>query len=117
MTVKKFEEVEYTPITLGEGVTRKMIFSPVEGPHFSMRSFRIEAGGSIPLHTNLVEHEEYVLSGRAKLTIGNETFEVSKGSAVLIPANVQHAYAALGDQAVEFLDLVPNLPDEIFITN
>lgn len=117
MSVKRFEEVESTPITIGEGVSRKMLISPVEGPHFSMRAFRIETGGSFPLHTNLVEHEEYVLSGRANLTIGDETHEVSKGSAVIIPAKVQHAYATLGDQAFEFLDLVPNEPDEIFITN
>jgi quercetin dioxygenase-like cupin family protein len=117
MSVIRFEEVESTPITIGEGVTRKMLISPVEGPHFSMRAFRIEARGSFPLHTNLIEHEEFVLSGRAKLTIGDETYEVSKGSAVIIPANVPHAYATLGEEAFEFLDLVPNQPDEIFITN
>lgn len=117
MSVKSFAEVESTPITMGEKVTRKMLISPNEGPHFSMRAFRIEAGGSIPLHTNLVEHEEYILDGRATLTIGKETHEVSKGSVVIIPANTLHAFAALGDQAFEFLDLVPNLPDEIFIAD
>lgn len=117
MSVKRFEEVESTPITLGQGVSRKMLISPVEGPHFSMRAFRVEPGGSFPLHTNMVEHEEYVLGGRANLTIGDETHEVSKGSAVIIPAGVPHAFAALGDQAFEFLDLVPNQLDEIVITN
>ena len=117
MSVKRFEDVESTPITLGTGVSRKMLISPVEGPHFSMRAFRVEPGGSFPLHTNMVEHEEYVLGGRASLIIGDETHEVSKGSTVIIPAGFPHSFAALGDQAFEFLDLVPNQLDEIVITN
>ena len=100
MSVKRFEEVESTPNTLGSGVSRKMLISPAEGPHFSMRAFRVEPGGSFPLHTNLVEHEEYVLGGRANLTIGKETHEVSKGSAVIIPAGVPHGFTAVGDQLI-----------------
>ena len=117
MTIKQFEQIEPTQIPTGEGVTRRMLISPEQGPHFAMRAFRIEAGGGMPLHTNQVEHEQYVLRGRAKVVIGDEISEVGAGAIVFIPANVAHSYTPLGDEAFEFLCLVPNLPDETIIVN
>lgn len=115
MSIIRLEQVEPTPVPTGVGVTRRLLISPEQGPHFAMRAFRIEAGGGMPLHTNLVEHEQYVLRGRAKLVIGDETYEVSEGAIVFIPANVAHSYTPIGDEAFEFLCLVPNLPDETIL--
>jgi hypothetical protein len=66
----------------------------------------------MPLHTNRVEHEQYVLAGRARVVIGEETSEVKKDDVVFIPGGVPHSYEALGDEPFEFLCVVPNLPDE-----
>jgi uncharacterized RmlC-like cupin family protein len=66
----------------------------------------------MPLHTNRVEHEQYVLAGRARVVIGEETLEVKKDDVVFIPGGVPHSYEALGDRPFEFLCVVPNLPDE-----
>ena len=81
-------------------------------PHFAMRRFVMDAGGGMPLHTNEVEHEQYVLNGRARLRIGDETVEVRAGDVVFIPARVPHDYRVL-EGPFEFLCMVPNLPDEI----
>ena len=115
MSIKRFEQIDSTPIPNGKGVTRRMLISPEEGPHFAMRAFHIEAGGFMPMHTNQVEHEQYVLRGRANVVIGEETSEVSEGAIVFIPANVPHSYTPIGDEAFEFLCLVPNLPDETIL--
>lgn len=115
MSVKRLEQIEATPVAAGEGVTRRMLISPEEGPRFAMRAFRIEAGGFMPLHTNSVEHEQYVLRGRAKVVIGDQACEVSEGSIVFIPADVPHSYTPLGDEAFEFICLVPNLPDQTVV--
>lgn len=115
MSIKQFEQIEATPVTTGAGVTRRMLISPEEGPHFAMRAFRIEAGGFMPLHTNSVEHEQYVLRGRAKVVIGDESCKVSEGSIVFIPAEVPHSYTPLGGEAFEFICLVPNLPDQTVV--
>jgi quercetin dioxygenase-like cupin family protein len=115
MSIKQFEQIEATPVAAGEGVTRRMLISPEEGPRFAMRAFRIEAGGFMPLHTNSVEHEQYVLCGRAKVVIGDQVSEVSEGSIVFIPAEVPHSYTPIGDEAFEFICLVPNLPDQTII--
>ena len=62
-------------------------------PHFAMRKFRMEDGGGMPLHTNQVEHEQYVLTGKAEIRIGDETYKVEPGNVLYIPAGVAHSYA------------------------
>lgn len=67
----------------------------------------------MPLHTNSVEHEQYVLRGSARVTIGDEVHQVQAGDVVYIEAGTPHSYEALGDEPFEFLCAVPNQPDTI----
>ena len=111
MSVKQFKQIEAEVIPGGEGITRKMLISPEEGPNFAMRCFIIQPGGSMPNHTNLVEHEQYVVNGRARIGIADQVFEVKKGDVVFIPAEVPHWYTNIGDEPFEFLCVVPNKDD------
>ena len=61
----------------------------------------------------IAEHEKYVTSGRARVVIGDETFEVEKDDVVFIPAEVPHSHDVLGDESFEFLCMVPNKKDEV----
>jgi len=70
-------------------------------------------GGGIPAHTNTVEHEQYVLRGRARIGIGEEVRDVGPGNVLFIPAGVPHWYEVQGEEAFEFLCIVPNAPDRI----
>jgi quercetin dioxygenase-like cupin family protein len=99
----------------GTGVSMKMLLSPDESPNFAMRNFTIAAGGHMPLHTNAVEHEQFVLSGRARVRLGDKTIEAAAGDVLLIPAGVPHSYVTLGDEAYSFLCLVPKGDDHIEI--
>jgi quercetin dioxygenase-like cupin family protein len=99
-------------VPAGSGTTRQVLIGPEEGPNFALRKFTMEAGGGMPLHTNTVEHEQYVLGGRARVVIGSEVVEVQKDDVVFIPGGVPHAYEAMGPEPFEFLCVVPNLPDE-----
>ena len=72
----------------------------------------MEPGGGMPLHTNTVEHEQYILRGSARVQIGDDVHEVKAGDVVYIPGGVQHNYSA-GVDGFEFLCVVPNQPDEI----
>ena len=67
----------------------------------------------MPRHTNTVEHEQYVLCGRARVGIGEETYEVAAGDVVYIPAGFPHWYRASAAEPFEFLCMVRNLPDRI----
>lgn len=110
---KHLDTIEAAPQKAGQGVSMKMLLSPDESPNFAMRNFIIEAGGHMPLHTNTVEHEQYVLSGRARVVIGDTTIEAGAGDILLIPAGVPHSYETLGDEAYSFLCLVPKGVDVI----
>jgi quercetin dioxygenase-like cupin family protein len=100
-------------VPAGTGTSMQMLISGAEGPNFAMRRFRIDAGGHMPAHTNEVEHEQYVLSGHARVGIGANVCQVQGGDVVLIPARVPHWYRTVGDEPFVFLCLVPNRPDEI----
>ena len=112
MTVKQSHNVEAMDIKDGVGVTRKMLISPEEGPNFAMRSFAIQPGGSMPNHTNEVEHEQYVLRGKAHISIDGKEYDVKQGDVVFIPAKVPHWYRNSGDEPFEFLCVVPNKEDK-----
>jgi quercetin dioxygenase-like cupin family protein len=117
MSVKHTHNVEAKTVSAGTDVTMQVLISAEEGPHFAMRRFVIQPGGGMPNHTNQVEHEQYVLNGQARIGIGDEVFEVKAGDVVFIPAEVPHWYANTGDEAFEFLCLVPNQPDAITIVD
>lgn len=115
--VRRADEVAFRPVTSGKATEMQVLIGPGEGaPNFAMRRFRMEAGGGMPLHTNAVEHEQYVLKGRARITTGTDTHEVSAGSVLFIPGGVPHSYEVL-EAPFEFLCLVPNGTDEIKIVD
>lgn len=109
--VKNSFQVEAKPVSNGIKVYKRVLISAAEAPHFAMRMFTIEAGGNMPLHTNSVEHEQFVIRGRARIRIGQEVYEVGPGDVVFIPAGVPHDYQTIGQEPFEFICVVPNLPD------
>lgn len=113
MFVKHSAEVPADPVAAGRGTTRQLLIGPDEAPHFALRRFLMEPGGGIPAHTNTVEHEQYVLRGRARMGIGERVVEVGAGDVVFIPAGTPHWYEVLGNERFEFLCAVPNLPDRM----
>jgi len=109
--IKSLDAVPTEKLSAGKQVYRQRLIKPDEAPHFAMRRFIIEPGGEMPNHTNTVEHEQFVLGGRAQIGIGEDTYEVKKNDIVFIPAKVPHWYKTLGDEPFEFLCMVPNLED------
>jgi quercetin dioxygenase-like cupin family protein len=115
MPIKHLIDVPIEPVSAGEGVTYQVLIGPDEAPNFAMRRFIMEPGGGMPNHTNAVEHEQFVLRGRARIGIGAEVFEVNATDIVFIPAGVPHWYQNIGAEPFEFLCLVPNKPDTVEI--
>ncbi len=115
MSVKHANQVESQVVKAGAGTSMQVLISAEEGPNFAMRRFSMEPGGGMPRHTNRVEHEQYVLGGRACIGIADDEFEVQQGDVVFIPGGAPHYYQNIGDEPFVFLCLVPNQPDEIVI--
>ena len=111
MSVKHIQDIPTEPVPNAAGVTKAVLISAQEGPNFAMRKFSMQPGGSMPLHTNKVEHEQYVLRGKARVHLGEEIIEVSAGDIVFIPADLPHTYINIADEPFEFLCLVPNKED------
>lgn len=112
MTIRSAHGVPAEPVAGGTGTRRQVLIGPGEAPNFALRRFIMEPGGGMPLHTNRVEHEQYVLRGRARVRIGDEVREVQADDVVFIQGGVPHSYETLGDEPFEFLCVVPNAPDE-----
>jgi len=111
--VRHAESVAMKEVAAGRATSMQVLVGPDDGAsNFVLRRFRMEAGGGIPLHTNEVEHEQYVLRGRARITIAGETHHVGPDDALYIPAGVPHSYEVL-EGPFEFLCVVPNAPDQI----
>ncbi|HSD32665.1 MAG TPA: cupin domain-containing protein [Gemmatimonadales bacterium] len=111
-SVKHADDVTAQAVTAGKDTTRQMLIGPDEGPHFALRRFIMQPGGGMPKHTNTVEHEQYVLRGRARIGIGDQVHDVRAGDVVYIPAGTPHWYEAQPGEPFEFLCVVPNLPDK-----
>ena len=115
MSVKHSKEIPVETVGSGTATTRQVLIGPQEGPNFAMRIFTIQPGGSMPNHSNTVEHEQYVLDGMAEIGIGDKNYTVQRGDVVFIPANVPHWYKCKGDTPFRFLCMVPNEKDDITI--
>ncbi len=110
--VKRAEEVEKKVVAAGRATEVQVLVGPGDGaPNFALRRFIMGEGGGMPLHTNLVEHEQYVLAGRARMTVGDAVHEVAAGNTLYIPAGMPHSYTVL-EAPFEFLCVVPNSPGQ-----
>ena len=112
--VRKKGSRDSLEVAAGKGTSMQVLISSDEAPNFAFRKFVMEPHGGMPKHTNLVEHEQYVLKGSGILGIAGETFEVSAGDSVYIPSKVPHSYKA-GKDGLEFICVVPNKEDKIEI--
>ena len=117
MSVKHTHTVDKKDVAAGKDTTIQVLISSQEGPNFAMRKFSMQKGGGMPLHTNTVEHEQYVLGGKARIGIGEQVYEVRGGDVVFIPEGVPHFYENIGDEPFEFLCIVPNKKNTITLVD
>ena len=84
--VVALDSIPKKTVEAGKATSMQVLISAETAPNFAMRCFTIESGGNMPEHTNTIEHEQYVLSGRATVGIGGEIYQVKQGDVVFIPA-------------------------------
>ncbi len=113
--VEPADSLPAKPVAAGKETRMQVLVGPDQGaPNFVLRRFIMQQGGGMPLHTNEVEHEQYVLRGRAKIRIGEEVHEVAPDHTLYIPAGVPHSYEVI-EGPFEFLCVVPNRADTTWI--
>jgi len=87
------------------------LLSPKEESDFLVRKIIIKANGSMPNHTNLIQHQQYVLSGEAKVVVGSEVHHAKAGDFIYIPAGVEHYYEACFGSDYEFICMITTKED------
>ena len=89
------------------------VLSPEQESDFIVRKVVIQADGSMPNHTNKIQHQQFVLSGEAKVVVGDETYHAKQGDFIYIPAGINHYYEACYGLKYEFLCMIPTREDKI----
>ena len=112
MTVAHARDLHSQPVKAGQDTSIQVL---LQGPNFTMRRFTMLPGGSMPEHTNTVEHEQYVLQGQARISVAGTQYDVQAGDVVFIPEGIPHWYRNVGEDDFVFLCIIPNKPDEIKI--
>ncbi len=113
--VKPANAVTKDEVAAGSATQTQVLIGEKEGAtNFFLRRFIMGEGGGMPRHTNTVEHEQYVLTGRARVGIGEKVYEVTANDVLYIPAGRPHFYEVI-EAPFEFLCVVPNTPDRLEI--
>jgi quercetin dioxygenase-like cupin family protein len=90
-----------------QGVRLRLLIGEPDGaPNFAMRLISFDAGGRSPHHSHPYEHETFIVSGSGAVEIDGETFSLSKGDSVYVPANAVHHFEA--NDAMEIICVIPN---------
>ncbi|MHB1298937.1 MAG: cupin domain-containing protein [Gemmatimonadaceae bacterium] len=116
-TVRPASEVPAKVVGAGKQTVMQVLVGPEQGDTtFALRRFTMGAGGGMPLHTNRVEHQQYVLRGRARIRVGDAVHEVAADDTLFIPAGEPHSYDVI-EAPFEFICVVPTISDEITLVD
>jgi len=108
------EGVSHEDVDAADGLKKEVLVGESDGaPTLALRRFTLDPDGSVPKHTNAIEHEQYVLRGEYVVGIDDTEYTVSAGDTVHIPAETVHWYRNESDQQVAFLCAVPTGDDTI----
>ncbi len=109
MLIRNINDTPLTPVQMAgvEGATMAIMCGREHGaPNFSMRQFKVEAGGHTPRHSHDYEHEVFVIDGGGTVLLEGSPRPIRAGDVILVPANEEHQFKA-GDAGLRFLCLVP----------
>lgn len=112
--VRRADDVAYETVDAAEGMRKGVLIGESQGaPNLAIRRFTLNPGGTVPKHTNEIEHEQYVLAGTYIAGIEGAEHEVTAGDSLHIPAGAVHWYENDGDEQAAFLCAVPAGDDAI----
>jgi quercetin dioxygenase-like cupin family protein len=80
------------PVEMLPGIVRRTLTA---GDKMMLIEVTLEPGTVVPMHTHPHEQTGYVVSGRMRLQIGDETLDLDPGDAYMIPGGHEHEATAL----------------------
>jgi quercetin dioxygenase-like cupin family protein len=76
-----------------------------QGAPISAYIVKAPPGKGPPLHTHPYVETIFMIEGRATVTIGDETREVTAGAIAVVPANTPHRFVNPGDTMLRQIDI------------
>mgnify|MGYP005631714561 FL=1 len=116
MKIINYKQVMPTAIhngTIKNVAGRVMIGKEDDAPHFCMRVLEMKEGGFTPKHAHDWEHEIFIHAGKGDVFIEDKWHAVSSGTAIFIPANVEHQFRYTSGNFFTFVCLVPKGAPEL----
>ena len=90
------------------GVAEKV----VNGRNMQLIRAEFQPGVAYRLHSHEREQFSFMLSGRMRLTVGEDVAEIGPGDMWYAPGNVVHGGEVLGNEPVVFVDVYSPPADE-----
>ncbi len=107
MKVRNTSEVR--PDTEIPGVALRTLISAQDGaPHFSMRVFEVQPGGSTPFHAHDWEHEVFILQGQGKVKGSQGERPLQPDDVVFVPQGEEHCFVNTGREVLRFVCCIPH---------
>ncbi len=91
MKVANIDQMRSTEVR--EGVSRRVF----TGDGATLAWTTLEPGHTPRPHAHEYEQIVYIVSGRARFTVGDDVAELGPGDVLLVPPNVEHFAETLGD--------------------
>jgi quercetin dioxygenase-like cupin family protein len=89
------------------GVLKHELIGEAEGAtQYRVRYFQVPAGGRTARERHAHDHGVVIVSGRARVTLGDEAHEVGEGDAIYVPGNELHCFETLGEAPLGFICVV-----------
>jgi quercetin dioxygenase-like cupin family protein len=79
----------------------------IDAPDYRLRYFHVPAGGRTARERHAHDHGVVIVTGRARVTLGDEFHEVGEGDVVYVAPDELHCFEALGAEPLGFLCVRP----------
>lgn len=99
-------------LAAGAGMTDSSTKASVNSTGGGFTLIESKTTGGAPFHVHTREDEFlYVLEGKIRVQIDNDTFEVGERAFVFLPRNIPHGWDVVGEEATVLMATVPAMLD------
>ena len=109
MPIIRSTEVEFTPGRVKNTMSRILLNSERGAVAVTLGELIMNPGAELPMRTHQVEEVYVITKGTATVFLGNDTYTLSPGDVILVPAGVPHAPANHSKDPMGFLFFYPTV--------
>lgn len=98
---------ELTQLISQHATSNKLYLEFLKVPDLSMGLYVLPAGGTDPQSPHTEDEVYYVVSGRAKILVAEESRDVQAGSIVYVSKNVAHRFHSIEEELTVLVFFAP----------